>query len=435
MNSRADVLLDFGGTHTKAQLRSDSGVEREIVVPSVRIVEGPAGERTIDPAGFADHVRGIFKEISGNVKKVQRIAITGQMASFLIVDAEGHPLSPIVSWQDERSDQHFVGGISWTDVVQDLVTSHGLHSWDGVRPGLPLVSLPLVLKSIEICDGARYMSIIQFAALCLGDESNIAQLPMHSSDAAATGLYDPIGQRWDEEIATTIGIPPSLFPPVVDKYVPTLSRTNGQTLIYVPIGDFQAAIHGSRLTPDELFIHMATGGQVARLSSTLELSENVSYRDMFQVRPSLMEGWVAVTKTHLPAGRLLNSVVQLLDGAQPTSPWTELDLLVEHQTTLRAKFHGHTMTKFDVEGVPTGGFMVKDLVSAICIGVHDQYLAAAQLVKGNDKVKIVFSGGALAKLPCFRRRFIDLLHVTEHRTIASEDTSLLGLSLLLASIY
>ena len=84
------------------------------------------------------------------------------------------------------------------------------------------------------------------------------------------------------------------------------------------VGDQQASLYGSKLTDETVVVNIGTGGQIASLLAKYPGSSDL------QVRP-YFESKLIQTKTHLPAGRAINSYLTAL--TKKGSPFLNYDSL------------------------------------------------------------------------------------------------------------
>jgi sugar (pentulose or hexulose) kinase len=349
------------------------------------------------------------------------------MASHILVKMDGQPVTPIISWQDQRalavgpqlmrSSYHF---------LRDKLDQVGYQRWDGLRPGLPLIYLKQILEPGLDTSGMRVLSLNQFALLTLDSSLEVDQIPIHSSEAAATGLLNPWTLRWDEDALQFLGVPSTLFSDVVENYIPVLKSRGAGPEIMVPVGDFQAAILGSDLQRSETFVHIATGGQVARIVHSPEVEDLT-----IQIRPTLDNNGVVACRTHLPAGRLLGSVAKILGQVGNLDAWRQIDGWLEEEVPQRFDFSHDDTSVFNLFGLATAGLNMDEVLKSVVRGVFEVYVSTINSLVPHHKPELVFSGGTLTKLPTFMRELRDRTGADHSRSVNDSDSSLRGLARLL----
>jgi sugar (pentulose or hexulose) kinase len=428
MSSKSHILLDFGGTHTKSQVWCDGALVTQAIIRSPRVRRGPRGEATISARDFALHVLEVFESSSQHTSSPFTIAISSQMACFVLVDGSGRPSGDIVSWQDERSAHSDVNGVSTVQRVAQQLAESGHPLWDGLRSGLPLCYLSEMVRSEQYRTRVHLLSLAQFAILTLFPSVHPGQLKIHSSEAASSGLFDPVESHWDESTIAVLGLDRFIFPEVTNE----LDRVESGIPAFVPLGDFQAAVAGCSVGPHDLFVHVATGGQVARpVSRSAYRSESELRRDSVQVRPSAMSDSLLLAKTHLPAGRLLASLADLLSHRSDQEFWRFVNESVLRPCSVTSVFDAEKGYGFSLQGLSPRGLDPEEIATAVIQGVHSAYVEAAIQIGLSGVSRLVFSGGALTKLPNFMGKFEDELRIRSVRHSGEEDTSLKGLANLL----
>ena len=433
MTSRLRLLLDFGGTHTKMQVWDRGRLVSTSVTRSPAPKRGPRGEATIDPGRFAAHVLQVVGPVLNGRKSNYEIAISSQMACFLLVDDYCNPLSEIISWQDERSLSPDKGGATPFSQIRARLGEAAYLPWEGLRPGLPLCYFHEMIRKKTARARANVVSLGQFAAMTIFPDLSPRDMTLHSSEAASTGLFDPVLSQWAEDAIKALNLESLRFPNVTNDYQALAVEPERNIAIFVPIGDFQSAIVGSQLDFGDMFIHIATGGQVARLIDRDAVSPSIWENSTFvQVRPLIGSTSLVLTRTHLPAGRLLQSLSDLLGGDSP-SFWRQLDDALSQTSPVRAHFDDPPSATFSISTLNTRGIDAWDLVVSIASAIMSLYVKTAFDLGNGATRRLVFSGGALDKLPAFREEFRNRLAVPEFRHTLGEDTSLAGLAALLDS--
>jgi xylulokinase len=426
MTSQSELLIDLGGSNTKLQIWVDGTCRSTEIAPATPVAWGRRGEVTIDPASFLADLSSAIQKVTIGRPKVSKIAITGQMASFLLVDQRGRAVSPIVSWQDERSTYLRSEYQTHYKSITEQVFEKEFRLYDGVRPGLPLINIAIMAREGGIPEKSRLMSLTQFAAKSVVDHVDPLQIPIHVSDAAATGLYDVFGEGWNFELVDFLDIPVDILPPVETRYTSVAGAQHGKPELMIPIGDFQAAIHGVGLRDDEVFIHLATGGQVAVLRDSSGVTQLCEWLTRgFQVRPALTTDRILLAKTHLPAGRLLSSVEGLLNVDDGGDAWSVVNALLGQESSI---VFGHQDARFKLSEIPMSGLTLEQLASAMINGIHATFVEYAGQLMPPTTQCAVFSGGALMKLPRFQEQFEEKLGVRRTRRVESDDSSLAGLA-------
>ena len=176
---------------------------------------------------------------------------------------------------------------------------------------------------------------------------------------------------------------------------------------YAPVGDYQCALAGAMLNPNDLSLNISTGSQVSRITSSLMLGD-------YQTRP-FFDGKFTNTVTHLPAGRALNVLVDLLtelprlSGNPVNDPWKWIAAAADasDETDLEAAisfFPGPCGTRGTISGIGERNLTVGSLFRAAFENMAANYKACAlQIWPEQTWNDIVLSGGLAHKIPLLRQ--------------------------------
>jgi sugar (pentulose or hexulose) kinase len=247
--------------------------------------------------------------------RLDGLALTGQMHGLLCVDAENQPLTPLISWQDQRTAEPLPGGSTTLDQIharlEDLDwrpngcrLQHGYGAatlfWLGQNRQLPA-------GTHRVCTLADWL-----AGQLTG------QLPVTDPTFAASwGVYNLPHGGWNAAFLERLDLEAGLFPPVrpsaepIGGLAPHMARHVGLPAglpVFNAVGDTQAAFAGATLpftgrTEGELSLepillfNLGTGGQVCWAVGDFELP-----MEAVETRP-------------LPQGRFLRVGASLCGGA------------------------------------------------------------------------------------------------------------------------
>jgi len=328
------------------------------------------GIREIEPD---DLDAAVFSALDGvRVSPADDVWITGQMAGLAFVDDHGLATAPLISWQDTRSDRlQEVTARMGADVVADL--------GDGLRIGSPSVTL----AAMDIDRRSRVRSLISYVA---GRVAGQLTTTIHSTDAAAWGLFDTRRMHWSPRACDVAGVDLDQLPNVsTDARV-----TIGTSAVHVGVGDQQAALFGAHLQPGELSVNLATGCQVSILADDFVIE--------VQTRPYL-DSHLLHTVTHLPAGRVMRDAVMNVFGDDSPESWTLAADVSDSDQRIRAA--------------------IEQIVEGIAG-------AAARLQALGRPV--VFSGGLVQQFHPLRDAIVEALAPSRVRTFAGDDAALAGLA-------
>jgi sugar (pentulose or hexulose) kinase len=202
---------------------------------------------------------------------------------------------------------------------------------------------------------------------------------------------------------------------------------------YTAVGDYQCALLGSLLEEDELSINISTGSQASRIVPGLTLGD-------YQTRP-FFDGKFTNTISHLPAGRSLNVLVDLLceiteaQGGLSKDPWSYIIAAAEaaDSTGLQVNlgfYPGPWGDRGSIANIREKTLNVGTLFRAAFENMAECYQAAASRIwPDRSWRRIVFSGGLALKVSLLREIIQNRFQCNARLSPVAEDT-LCGLLLL-----
>jgi gluconokinase len=194
------IGVDIGTTGVKAVALDATAVghaDAEREYPT----ESPSpGWSEQDPDAVAEATAAVVREVVGKVagSAVAGVAISSVMHSLLALDADGHPLTPLLTWADGRA----------ADQAQRLRETGAwlaLHR----RTGTPVHQMSPLVKLLwfrqerpEIWRrAAHWVGIKEYVLSLL-----VGELVVDESVASATGLYGLADRDWDADALAQAGL-------------------------------------------------------------------------------------------------------------------------------------------------------------------------------------------------------------------------------------
>jgi hypothetical protein len=171
---------------------------------------------------------------------------------------------------------------------------------------------------------------------------------------------------------------------------------------YTPIGDYQCSLAGALLGERDLSINISTGSQVSRITGAFEPGD-------YQSRP-FFDGRFTNTLSHLPAGRSLNVLVNLLtelgrlSGDNVMEPWrwidAEVSSVLQSDLTVDLGFYpGPCGDNGGIFNISENNLTVGTVFRAAFANMAANYLAAASRIWPDHSWQgVVLSGGLANKL-------------------------------------
>jgi xylulokinase len=268
-----DVLagIDVGTSSVKVTLLGpDGGVFGEGVGHYATSTDKP-GWAEQDPQEWWDETCRAFR---GAMEQAQRdgrrvtvtgMGVTGQMHSFVLLDAKGELLRPAMVWLDSRA----------RDLVPEVRRSlerAGLSDRICNRPA-PGLTLPMLLWLLRHRPEELRSSAVLLLAKDYVRYRLTGTLATDVTDASGTLLLDVPARKWLPEIGETFGLDLSILPPITDPWesvgrvTPESARELGLSgespVVVTGAADQQAAaLSTDVLTTGSIQLMIGTGAQV-----------------------------------------------------------------------------------------------------------------------------------------------------------------------------
>jgi sugar (pentulose or hexulose) kinase len=428
------LALDIGSSNVKGAVLD---VERRVLS---HIVSRPFPDpvRGLPPSWFeVDHraveaaARDIINTLLGAAPDARRLYCSGQMGGLVLVDERGRPLSNYLSWRDQRSlatesDGHTLLARVRAQIGDVLFEALGRE----LQPGSTTTLLFWLNEHGLLPGGAVPVSIGDYVlgALC-------GCVPrMHVTHAI--GMLDLEALDWHHGAFNRLGLGHVPLPRLIRGIDCVGSFKNAGQLIecYGVYGDQQCALAGAGLQQGELSINVSTGSQVSRRTSTLSRG-NVQSRAYFF-------GDLLQTITHLPAGRSLNVLLDLVTevaaaaGSPTSDPWHVINRLTGEVDRAKASkpelqvdlsfFAGPLGTTGNISGITTDNLSVGRLFDSAFYAMADNYDRCASWLDPERSWSQIVLSGTLARVGSRLREYLNERFPVPMRD-SNEEETLLGL--------
>ncbi|MEW5717882.1 MAG: FGGY family carbohydrate kinase [Chloroflexota bacterium] len=433
------LALDLGTSFIKgavvdADARTIQHIQR-VPFPDP-IPNQPALFCEIDPYQIIAATRDLIARLAPHAPDCEGVVMCGQMQGLVLTDERAVPLSNYISWRDQRALMpHPSGAGTYFDVMLSRVTAEERcatgREW---RPSLPISALFWLAERGELARDAIPASLTDFviAHLCATTPT------IHPTNASVHGALDLARDGWQRDVIARLGLAALRFPEVqrTGAIVGALALGDKRVPCYAPVGDQQCALVGARLRERELSINISTGSQVALLVSNLQFGD-------YQTRP-FFDGKYLNIVTHIPAGRALAALVELLTEI-PRARGIEVDaweyiareVAQVRATDLRvdlAFFASAVGDRGAIQNIREENLTVGNLFRAAFENMAENYFACARRLSPERAwERIVFSGGLAQKIESLRE-IIAAKFGAPYRVCPSSEDTLFGL-LLLARVY
>lgn len=273
------IGLDLGTTSIAGVLYDEDRQEVRHVARRRNDSALPAsvpGRAEQDPARLRALALETLAELAAGADCVASIAVTGQMHGLLCIDHQAEPLSPLITWQDQRTAEPGADGRSALDELHDRLA--GL-SWQAngcrVAHGFGAATLFWLTRHSALPPGTtRACSLPDWIAAQLA-----GQLPATDPTLACSwGLYRLVDGDWNWPYVERLGLDPRLLPSVqtsrrpLGGLSPAVARQVGLPAgipVLNTLGDHPASFLGSvggrraGRAAQAVQVNLGTGGQIA----------------------------------------------------------------------------------------------------------------------------------------------------------------------------
>lgn len=425
----------------------------------------PTGWYEIDPLEVARRTQRVIEQLLEIAPDVKSVYFCGQMGGIVVVDAENRPVTNYLSWRDQRTLSSHPNGGNFLDEIQRRLgllqnfngtmssydAEHSLMAQLGneLKPGSATSLLFWLRESSQLPAGGRPSTIGDFVIAHLSGER------ARMERTQAIGLVDLKLNGWNIEVFEQLGLSSLDWGEMASIDTPVAHCSiNGHSLaLYPTLGDQQCALRGAGLNLGDLSVNVSTGSQISCVTPGFIPGP---YQSRY-----FFGGLYLNTITHLPAGRSLNALVDLLMEMQrsrgeglepraqenathptsvsppvdrPSSPWP----YIAHATAqapdgaggLRLSlsfFDGPLGREGQLTGITTDNLTVGNLFRAAFESMAETYARLARILWPScDWQRVVLSGGLTQSVPILRELIERQFRGQITESTAAEET-LLGL--------
>lgn len=426
------VGLDLGGTHLKtAVLDHEACIIRALTSQPLPPFRSGLREgwRELDPTSLLESVGEAISRVVREEPRCNRLFLCGQMHGLVLVDSQGHVQHGAITWQDTRT---LAGPAPAFDILQSTLSPDDRKALgQEVAPGHPLSLLVWMKARGVLGPDLIPLSIPDFIAFKLAGGKPRCD-PTH---AAASGAFHLELGTWHWDLLRRLELDHLSWPDVVPSGAALGPCIDFPFVVHAPLGDQQAALAGSLLSPGELSLNLGTGSQVSQLSQT-------AAPNGVKVRPFL-GGSHLHTLTHLPSGRALQVLFNLLtELAPPSLDSNQLWGIIAAKASEASDapevdlsfFPCSTGEMGSIRSIREEHFGAGELFRGAFESMARNYEVALRiLVPVGDPPPLVFSGGLSHRLSLLRDLVANRLGCSYRLSPCPEETLLGLLALALAS--
>lgn len=417
--------VDIGSSTIKgAVLDLDTGQVRSIVKEAFPdSVSGlAAGWFEVAPLEVVSRTRTVISKLLRQAPDAKSLFFCGQMGGVVLVDQHNHPCSRYLSWRDQRTLPETL------QVVRGRLAPYMDRLGNELKPGSMTALLFWLQQAGELEVGWRPATIGDFVI------SQLTGSFPRMEGTQAIGLVDLQRQGWNQQAFEALGLDRLDWGELANATIPVskCAMEGRELAVYPTLGDQQCALRGVGVQIGDLSINVSTGSQVSEVTSEFTPGP---YQSRY-----FFGGTFLNTITHVPAGRALNVLVDLLTAlptAQGTSipnPWDIISREVSRATDgaggLRchpAFFDSPIGHEGQITGITTENLSIGNLFRATFESMAQTYdQLANRLWPTRDWNRVVLSGGLTRSVPVLRE-LIERKFPGEVVETVSEEETLLGL--------
>ena len=302
----AFIAIDLGSSFLKGTILDADACSLGCVrrLPFPQPIKGlRPGRVEYDPKVIVAEVKRLLTSLMDPAARYEGMLMCSQLSCLILTDNHGEARSNLIGWRDQRVlEPHPSKDGSYYDVLQQTLTSgYRLQLGNELSPGCPVSYLFHNAEQGRIEPGLVPLSLPDYVLCALTG----CRPGVERTTATGYNLFDIAASAWHRQAIEMLGLEKLCWPTI---------RAQGEVVGYLqgaepipcfaPVGDFQCALAGALLDEDELSLNISTGSQVSRLTPAFVPGE-------YQTR-HFFDGAYVNLYSHLPAGRALNLLIDLL---------------------------------------------------------------------------------------------------------------------------
>jgi gluconokinase len=443
-NNHVIIGVDIGTSGTKAIALTHQGKVVGSSYVAYNPLPGKPGHHELGPEVLYQAVVTSIETTGEQVRTmggiVTAVSFSTAMHSLIAVDANGHPLTHVITWADGRS-------VEYAETLKGTPEGHKiyLHTGTPIHPMSPLCKLMWLRdhQSGVFASAHKFIGIKEFIFYRFFGEFLIDH-----SIASATGLFDIHSKTWYEPALTAAGITTDrLSVPVPTTYVirkltklfPAGLTWLAEVPFVIGASDGCLANLGSFATePGDLSVTIGTSGAVRMITTTPAADER-----------ERIFNYILTDKNYVSGGAINNGVVLLkwytehflqkhLTGAN------DLKGFIQQAAQAPAGADGLIFLPYilgerapvwdaDAKGVFIGihaGHTQAHFMRAIIEGInYALYQVAASVQETVGAIQNIYGSGGFINAPLWVQWLTDLFG-REIKVISSDDASAVGAAML-----
>ena len=372
-------------------------------------ISAPPGRAEQDSVRLMEAAWSAVQQLPPDLRReVRAVGVTGQMHGVVVADACGEPLTPVVTWQDQRclEDPGFLPALN-------RAAGHNLHT------GYGAATLAWMRRNDCLPRGAAWAASVPelvVARLC-----GAARAATDPTMAASFGLFDLRALQWDRAAFQAAGVSAELLSEVrpcgsaAGVVSPAMAGRLGIPAgipVAVAIGDNQASLLATLREPEsEIALTLGTGGQVSVVVSAAEAAPLIGAGGAWECRPYPGGRMIVVGAALCGGGAwlwLAESVAGLIrDAGLPPPPLAdiyrrldELGLAAAGSLVVTPRFLGErhdSSLRGAIEGIDLKNFTLGELARGLARGVAANLRGLLPPAALEGRRRVVGSGNGLRR--------------------------------------
>ena len=419
------IALDLGTTSIKAGLLNQDGTLGNVVTKYAPKNTVKGGHYESDALAYAATAEQVLGECIIKAGDCRTFGLCSQRSSFLIWgQATGQPLTPLISWQDNRGAASCEALRAQDSLIRDLT-------------GLPLTPYYFAPKLRSMLqDNPEWTARLERGELLVGTLDTFLiwrwsggkYYMTDASMAARTLLMDIRQQQWSPQLCKLFGIPLSILPEIKPSAGLHLQMDKG-LILQASVGDQSAALIASvREDHAEALVNLGTGCFVVRYLPKEKFTldgylRTLVYQDSAQHAHLAIEGTlnsIAAALAPYPVGECrvedmaVDDIFCLAEPSGLGAPYFRSDIGIRFSRP--------------VEHLPQpriAGLLLESIIFRVARILEDFHRKSA--------IERVYLSGGLSELTCLQQGIAQCVPFDVYR-LAQIESSLHGAALLAAGM-
>jgi glycerol kinase len=422
----AAIALDLGSTSLKAGLLDQHGELSGIVAQPAPAVTAEGGRYESDALAYAAVAEQVLNTCLAQADGFPPLGLCSQRSSFLIWEqASGKPLTPLISWQDNRGAASCIALQAQEPLVSGLT---GLR----LTPYFFAAKLRVVLQ-----ENPHFRAGLERGELRLGTLDTFLiwrwtggkHYLTDVSMAARTLLMDIHQQQWSPVLCDLFNIPVNILPSIKASTAMNIRLGNGLTL-QASLADQSAALVASVGDEREVaLVNLGTGGFVMRYLADNSNQGTDGYLRTLVYQDDALPAHIAIEGT-------LNSIAAAL-APYPVADCRAEDLAtndifcVAEPSGIGAPYFRKDLgVQFSASVAPLSQ---KEIACLLLEAIIFRVVHILEDFHRNSAIKRVYLSGGLSELCCLQQG-IALCVPFEVFRLQQRDASLQGAAMLAAGL-